>query len=399
MVFARVVKGVFIVAAKRTPFGTYGGKLMNFSATDLQEVAFRAALTAGNVKPEWVDSVIVGNVFHAASDGAYLPRHASLRVGVRTEVPALAVNRMCGSGFQSVVTGSQEIMLGDAKIVLTGGAENMSLSPHAVRGIRFGVRLGVDVVMEDTLWAGLTDQQIKMAMGITAENLAEKYGISRLQCDEFAFRSVQLWKKANDAGYFKAEMAPVTIKTKKGTETVEVDEHPKPQTTVETLSKLPPVFKKGGTVDAGNASGICDGAGSVILASEEAIKQYGLKPLARVTGYGIAGCDPTIMGIGPVPAIEALLKTTGHALKDIDLIEVNEAFAPQTLAVQKALGIDNNQLNLNGGAIALGHPVGASGSRITAHLTHELIRRKAKTAIGSACIGGGQGIAVLLEPM
>jgi acetyl-CoA acyltransferase 2 len=397
MVFARVVKGVFIVAAKRTPFGTYGGKLMNFTAVDLQEAAFKAALAAGGIKPEWVDSVVVGNVFHATTDGAYISRHASLRVGVRVDVPALTVNRLCGSSFQSVVTGSQEIMLGDANIVLTGGAENMSLSPHAVRGIRFGVRLGQDVVMEDTLWAGLTDQQIKTPMGITAENLAEKHGITRLQCDEFAVRSNQRWKAANTAGYFKAEMAPITVKTKKGEVLVDTDEHPKPDSTVEMLSKLPPVFKKNGTVDAGNASGICDGAGSVILASEEACNKYGLKPLARVTGYGVAGCDPYVMGIGPVPAIEALLKTTKRTLQEIDLVEVNEAFASQTLAVQKVLGIDPEKLNVNGGAIALGHPVGASGSRITTHLAHELVRRKMKTAIGSACIGGGQGIAVLLE--
>jgi len=397
MVFAKAVKGVFIVAAKRTPFGTYGGKLMNYTATDLQEIAFKAALASGKIKPESINSVIVGNVFHAAKDGSYLSRHASIRAGIPFPVPALAVNRMCGSGFQSVVTGSQEIMLQDAELVLTGGAENMSLSPHAVRGIRFGVRLGQDVVMEDTLWAGLTDQQISMPMGITAENLAEKYGITRQQCDEFAVRSNKRWKAANDAGYFKQEMAPITIKTKKGEFVMDVDEHPKPDTTVESLAKLAPVFKKNGTVDAGNASGICDGAGCVILASEAAIAKHNLNPLARVAGYGVAGCDPTIMGIGPVPAIRALLKATNLKLEDIDLFEVNEAFAPQVLAVMKDLGLDPEKTNVNGGAIALGHPVGASGSRITTHLTYELIRRNAKLAIGSACIGGGQGIALLLE--
>lgn len=370
---------------------------MNYSATDLQEVAFKAALAAGNVQPEWVNSVIVGNVFHATKDGAYISRHAGLRAGVPIPVPALTVNRLCGSSFQCIVNASHEIMLGDAQIVLTGGAENMSLSPHCARGIRFGIRLGQDVVLEDALWAGLTDQHVQMPMGMTAEKLADQYKISRLECDQFALRSTQLWKKANDAGYFKAEMAPITIKSKKGEIVMDVDEHPKPQTTLEVLSRLPPVFKKDGAVNAGNASGICDGAGSVIVASEEACNQYGLKPLARIAGYGIAGCDPTIMGIGPVPAIEALMKTTGRSLKDIDLVEVNEAFAPQTLAVQKVLGIDMDKLNVNGGAIAVGHPVGASGSRITAHLTHELIRCKAKTAIGSACIGGGQGIALLIE--
>jgi acetyl-CoA acyltransferase 2 len=399
MVFAKAIGGVFIVAAKRTPFGSYGGKLMNYSATDLQEVAFKAALAAGKIKPEWVNNVIVGNIFHATKDGAYTSRHAAIRVGVPYPVPSLAINRMCGSGFQSVVTGAHEIILHECDIVLTGGTENMSLSPHIVHGCRFGVRLGQDIVMEDSLWQGLIDQQAKMPMGMTAENLAEQYDISRQQCDEFAIRSNQRWKAANDAGYFKAEMAPITLKTKKGEVVMDTDEHPKPQSTYETISKLPPVFKKDGRVNAANASGICDGAGCVILASEAAITKHDLNPLARVAGYGVAGCDPTIMGIGPVPAIRALLKAAKMKLDDIDLVEVNEAFAPQTLAVMKELNLDPEKTNVNGGAIAVGHPVGASGSRITAHLTHELLRRKAKYAIGSACIGGGQGIAVLLESL
>lgn len=397
MVIARAVKGVFVVAAKRTPFGTYGGKLMNFSAIDLEEVAARAALTAGNIKPEWVNSVVIGNVFQATTDGAYIARHSALRVGIPIPVPALTVNRLCGSGFQAVVSGAQDILLGDSEIVLTGGAETMSLSPHAVRGIRFGLRLGQEIKLEDTLWAGLTDQHIKTPMGVTAENLAEKYELTREQCDAFALRSQQRWKKAHDAGYFKTEMAPITVKTKIGEEVVDADEHPKPNTTLEGLAKLPAIFKKNGTVNAGNASGICDGAGCVILASESACSKYGLTPLAQVIGYGIAGCDPHIMGIGPVPAIEALLKATNKKLSDIDLVDVNEAFAAQCLAVEKALGADPEKFNVNGGAVALGHPVGASGSRITAHLVHELRRRKSKLAIGSACIGGGQGIAVLLE--
>lgn len=397
MVFSRVVKGVFVAAAKRTPFGTYGGKLMNLTTTDLQEVAFKAALAAGNVKPEWIDSVVVGNVFPSSKDGSYISRHAGLRVGVPLESPALTVNRLCGSGFQSVVNGVQEIMLGDSDVVLTGGAESMSQAPHMIRGIRFGIPLGRDQVLEDSLWTGLTDQHINTPMGVTAENLAEKYDITRQQCDEFAVLSNQRWKAANDAGYFKAEMAPITVKTKKGEVVMDTDEHPKPDTTVEMLSKLPTVFKKNGTVDAGNASGISDGAGCVILASEAACNKYGLTPLARVTGYGVAGCDPHIMGIGPVPAIEALLKTSNNTQQDIDLFDVNEAFAAQFLAVQKVLGLDLEKTNVNGGAVAVGHPVGASGSRITAHLVHEIVRRKLKKAVGAACIGGGQGIAVLLE--
>lgn len=357
----------------------------------------RAALVAGNVKPDTIDSVIVGNVFHATSDGAYMARHAGLRVGVRVSTPCLSVNRLCGSGFQSIVNAAQEISAGDSQIVMTGGAENMSLAPHAVRGIRFGVKLGMDVVMEDTLWQGLIDQQIKTPMGVTAENLAEKYEISREDCDRYAIQTQTRWQKANEAGLFNDEMAPVEVKTKKGKEMMTVDEHPKPQTTLEQLAKLPPVFKKGGTVNAGNASGICDGAGCVIVASEEAVSKNNLTPLARLVGYGVAGCEPSIMGIGPVPAVEGLMKATGKNLQDVDIVEVNEAFAPQYLAVEKALGLDPEKTNLNGGAIALGHPVGASGSRITAHLAHRLVNTNAKYALGSACIGGGQGIALLLE--
>jgi acetyl-CoA acyltransferase 2 len=309
------------------------------------------------------------------------------------------VNRLCGSGFQSIVNGAHEIMLGDNDVVLTGGAENMSLAPHCVRGIRFGVRLGTDVIMEDSLWQGLIDQGCKTPMGVTAENLAEKYGISREEADTFAIRSQQRWKAANDAGYFKEEMAPVTIKTKKGEVVMDTDEHPKPQTTVEQLMKLPPVFKKNGVVDAGNASGISDGAGCVILASEAACQKHNLTPLARVAGYGIAGCEPTIMGIGPVPAIRAMMNKVDMKLENVDLVEVNEAFAPQYLACEKELGLDPEKTNVSGGAIALGHPVGASGSRIIAHLVYELRRRKAKYGIGSACIGGGQGISLLIESL
>jgi len=399
MVLSRAVRDVFIVAAKRTPFGTYGGKLANFSATDLCEAAAKAAIASCGIKPEAIDSVVVGNVFHATCDGAYISRHVGIRAGIPNTFTAVTVNRLCGSGFQSIVNAAQEIDLGESSVVLTGGAENMSLSPHAVRGIRFGVRLGQDIALEDTLWAGLTDHQIKTPMGVTAENLAEQYQISRADCDAFAVRSQQRWKKANDGGYFKAEMAPITVKTKKGEQVVDTDEHPKPETTVEGLGKLPSIFKKNGTVNAGNASGICDGAGCVILASGEAVKKHNLKPLARVLGYGISGCDPKIMGIGPVTAIEALLKATKKTITDIDLVEVNEAFAAQYLAVEKAAKLDPEKTNVNGGAIALGHPVGASGARITAHLVHELKRRGAKLAIGSACIGGGQGIAVLIESL
>uniref|UniRef100_H0XFJ5 Acetyl-CoA acyltransferase 2 n=1 Tax=Otolemur garnettii TaxID=30611 RepID=H0XFJ5_OTOGA len=391
------VTGVFIVAAKRTPFGAYGGLLKDFTATDLAEFAAKAALSAGKVSPETVDSVIVGNVAQTSSDAIYLARHVGLRVGVPKETPALTVNRLCGSGFQSIVNGCQDICVKDAEVVLCGGTENMSQAPYCVRNTRFGTKLGSDLKLEDSLWVALTDQHVKLPMAITAENLAAKHKISREECDKYALQSQQRWKAANDAGYFNEEMVPIEVKTKKGNQTVQVDEHARPQTTLEQLQKLPPVFKKDGTVTAGNASGISDGAGAVVLASEDAVKKHNFTPLARIVGYFVSGCDPSIMGIGPVPAISGALKKTGLSLKDMDLVEVNEAFAPQYLAVEKSLGLDPSKTNVNGGAIALGHPLGGSGTRITAHLVHELRRRGGKYAVGSACIGGGQGIAVIIQ--
>jgi len=311
--------------------------------------------------------------------------------------PALTINRLCGTGFQAVVNAAQEIAIGDSKVVLTGGVDNMSMAPHVLRGVRFGAKLGVDLKLEDSLWNSLTDAHAKLPMGVTAENLADKYKISRADADEFALRSQHNWKKANDAGYFKEEIVPITIKVKGQEVVMDCDEHPKPQTTKEGLAKLPSVFKKGGTVTPGTASGICDGAGAVIVVSEAALKEYNLTPIARLVSYGIAGCDPTIMGIGPVPAIQKALKAAGKSLNDMDLIEINEAFAAQALSCVKELGIDMNKFNVNGGAIALGHPLAASGSRITAHLCHEMRRRGANLSIGAACIGGGQGIALLLE--
>nr|XP_048275397.1 3-ketoacyl-CoA thiolase, mitochondrial isoform X2 [Myodes glareolus] len=392
-----LLRGVFIVAAKRTPFGAFGGLLKDFTAIDLTEFAARAALAAGKIPPETIDSVIVGNVMQTSSDALYLARHVGLRVGVPTEIGALTVNRLCGSGFQSIVNGCQEICAGDAEVVLCGGTENMSQAPYCVRNMRFGTRLGVDIKLEDTLWSGLMDQHVKLTMALTAENLAVKHNISREDCDRYALQSQQRWKAANDAGYFKEEMAPIEVKTKKGKQMMQVDEHPRPQTTMEQLQKLPPVFKKDGTVTAGNASGVSDGAGAVIIASEEAVKKHNFTPLARIVGYHTSGCDPSIMGIGPVPAISGALKKTGLSLKDMDLVDVNEAFAPQYLAVQKTLDLDPSKSNVNGGAIALGHPLGGSGSRITAHLVYELRRRGGKYAVGSACIGGGQGIAVIIQ--
>ncbi|KAI1724753.1 acetyl-CoA acetyltransferase [Ditylenchus destructor] len=388
--------GIFIVAAKRTAFGTFGGKLKNHTATDLAEVASRAALKSASIAPEHVDHVIFGNVMQSSKDAAYLSRHVGLRIGLPHHVPAVTVNRLCGSGFEAIVQGAQQIIAGDSSVVLAGGTENMTQAPFAVRGARFGIPLGANVNFEDTLWQGLTDSHINTPMGITAETLGEKYKITREEADEFAHKSQSRWRLANNAGYFKAEIEPMKLKSKKGEEVFEVDEHPR-ETTPESLAKLQPVFKKGGLVNAGNASGICDGAAAVIVANEDSIRKHHLTPLARIVGYHAVGCDPAIMGIGPVEAIRNVLKKTGVSLDDVDLVEVNEAFAPQVLSVQKELKIESDRLNVSGGAIALGHPLGASGARISAHLVHELRRRNVRYGIGSACIGGGQGIAILFE--
>ncbi|OQR89699.1 3-ketoacyl-CoA thiolase, mitochondrial [Achlya hypogyna] len=389
---------VFVVAAKRTPFGAFGGKFKSISATDLCAHATKAALQSANLDPKLVDTVIVGNVAQTSKDAAYIARHVQLKAGMSIEKPALTINRLCGSGFQTLVNGVQEIKLGEASIAVCGGAENMSQAPLVAYGdkARFGVGLGAGLNLEDSLWSALTDSYAKCAMGITAENLGAKFDITREQCDEFALRSQTLWAKANEAGVFKDEMAPLEVKVKGKMELVDTDEHPR-GTTLEKLAKLKPVFKENGLVSAGNASGISDGAGSVVLASEEAVKKYGLKPLARVVSYGVVGVDPSIMGIGPVPAIEQALARANLKLSDIGLIEINEAFAAQYLSCIKALGADPEKSNVNGGAIALGHPLGASGSRIMAHLTHALPRTGNKYGIGAACIGGGQGIAIILE--
>jgi len=393
-------RGVFVVAAKRTPFGTFGGSLKSYTPVQLQVLASQAAITAGNVPVDKINSVCIGNVLSAASqDSPYIARHVALRCGLPLGTPALTVNRLCGSGFQSILNGVHEILVGDADIVLTGGSDSMSGCPYAVRDIRFGTRLGQDPVLEDMMWASLTDQYCKTPMGVTAENLAEKYSLTREEVDAFALRSQQTWAKAAEAGVFADEMAPIEIKTKKGPVTMSLDEHPKPKTQMENLAKLPTVFKKDGVVTAGSASGICDGAGAVIIASEEAVTKNNLTPLARIVGYGLAGVEPTIMGIGPVPAIQSMLEKTGIPLETVDQVEINEAFGAQTLACAKALELPLEKLNTCGGAIALGHPLAASGSRISAHLVHKLRRNDQKYGIGSACIGGGQGISLLFEKM
>lgn len=395
-----IVKGVFIVGAKRTPFGTYGGKFVKTSACDLQTVAAKAALAAANVKPDLIDTVNIGNVLsNSSADGAFLARHVLLKAGIPLDRPALQVNRLCGSGFQAVVNSCQDIQTGAAKISLAGGADNMSQSPYTVRNIRFGSPLGVSPVLEDSLWLGLTDSYCKLPMALTAEKLGEQCKITRDEVDQFSLLSQTNWKAAQDAGRFAAELCPVPLKFKGKMINMEMDEHARPQTTLEGLKKLPTLFKENGLVTAGSASGIADGAGALVLASEEAAKAHKLTPLARVVSYASVGCEPSIMGIGPVTAIQNALKAAGKTLNDMDLIEINEAFAAQALACAKELKIDMSKFNVNGGAIALGHPLAASGARITSHLVHELRRRNGKFAIGAACIGGGQGIAILIEAL
>jgi acetyl-CoA acetyltransferase family protein len=388
---------IWIVGAKRTAFGTFGGTLKDLTATDLAVEAAKAALAQANADPSTVEQVVFGNVQQTSADSIYLARHVGLRAGTPIAAPALTVNRLCGSGFQAIINGAEQIVLGDSEVVLVGGTESMSQAPHVVRGARWGLAFGKEQKLGDTLWDALTDSYTGMPMAITAENLAEQYKISRQECDEYALRSQRAWAAANEAGRFKDEITPVEIKTKKGAVQFAVDEHPRPQSTLETLAKLPPVFKKDGVVSAGNASGISDGAGALLLCSKEAATKYGWKPLAKITQWAYTGCDPKIMGIGPAPAIRRAMDRSGHKLADFDLIEVNEAFAPQYLAVEKELGLDRERTNVDGGAIALGHPLGASGARIAAHLVYELRRRGKKLAIGSACIGGGQGIAVVIE--
>lgn len=374
---------------------------MNKNATDLSVIAAKSALQSAKLNPEKIDNVIFGHVLPiSSSDGGFLTRHVALKSGIPLEKPSFSLNRLCGSGFQSIVSGAQSILLGESKIVLTGGVENMSQVPFSVRNIRFGTSLGQKYQFEDSLWLGFSDTYCNLSMGETAEKLGSQYNLKRQEVDEFALRSQQLWKAANDAGRFNEEIAPVTITVKKQDIVVNTDEHPRPQTTLQNLSKLPSIFKKDGLVTAGSSSGISDGAGVIILASEEVIKTEQLTPLARLVGYSVVGVEPSIMGIGPVPAIQKLLKITNKTLNDIELIEINEAFGSQTLACVKELKLDINKLNVDGGSIALGHPLAASGSRITAHLVHELRRRKTGSlGIGSACIGGGQGIALMIEAL
>jgi acetyl-CoA acyltransferase 2 len=396
---AKLSKSIVIVAAKRTAFGTMQGTLKGVTATDLAVHASKAALEQSKIAADAIGHVIIGNVMQTSADAIYCARHVGLKAGLPITTPALTVNRLCGSGFQAIINGAEQLLLGETDAVLVGGTENMTQAPHILRGGREGWPFGKSPAVEDSLWSALTDSYTNTPMAVTAENLATKYGITRQHCDEYALTSQHRWAAANEKGFFKDEIAPIEIKSRKGPIQFAVDEHPRPQTTMEILGKLPPVFKKDGVVTAGNASGICDGAAALVVTTEEFAKGHGLAPLARIVQWGVAGVDPNFMGIGPAPAIQSALKRAELKLSDMDVVEVNEAFAPQYLAVEKELGLDRAKTNVNGGAIALGHPLGASGARITTHLVYELRRRNARFAVGSACIGGGQGLAIVLERM
>jgi acetyl-CoA acyltransferase 2 len=392
---------IVFLSARRTPFGAFGGSLKDLTATALGAVASRSALSEAGVDAADIGHVVFGNALQTSADAIYLARHVGLQSGVPDEVPALTVNRLCGSGFQAVVSAAQEILLGQADVCLAGGTESMSQAPHVVRGARWGsLRLGeAGDYFEDLLWQSLTDTQCGMSMAQTAEELAGRFGVAREDADRIAYESQQRAKRAWDEGRFNAEIVPMTVKTRKGEREFRQDEHMRPDTTMEALAALRPYFKKDGLVTAGNASGIGDGAAATVVARQEWARERGLKPLARLVSWGVAGVEPEIMGHGPVPASRKALEAAGLGLDDMEIVEVNEAFAPQVAAVAKDLGLDMDKTNVNGGAIALTHPLGASGARITVHLIHELRRRGGRYALGSACIGGGQGMAVVVEAL
>lgn len=394
-------RDVVFLSGVRTPFGTFGGALRDVSAIELGAIASKSALQRASIAPEDIQQTIFGNVLYTTNDSLYFARHVALKAGCRVETPALTVNRLCGSGFQAVVSGALEIITGESEVCLVGGAESMSQAPYAVRGIRWGIPLGKSPTLEDTLTEGLKDTFGCVSMADTAENLAARYGIDRAASDEFALRSQQLARDAWASGAYDAEVIPVPVRNPKTKQTEDFrrDEHMRPDSTAEGLAKLRPAFREGGVVTAGNASGIGDGAAAMVIASADFARERGLKPLGRLVSWGIAGVDPTIMGIGPVPASRIALDKAGMTLDQMDIIEVNEAFAPQTCAVERELAIPRDKLNLQGGAIALSHPLAASGARITVHLLHALRGSGKRYALGTACIGGGQGIAVIVESM
>jgi len=392
---------IAIVNGARTPMGRYCGKLRDFTAQELAAIASKEAIRRSGVEAGEIDHAVFGNAQQTSGDALYGARHVALRAGLPIEVPALTVNRLCGSGMQSIVTTAQMIQLGESKIALAGGMESMSQAPHVIRGARWGIGLG-EGKMEDSLMVALLDTYCGLYMAQTAEKYGSQQGITREMQDEFALRSQQRATEAQKSCRLGEEITPVALKDRRGNPTGEMfdkDDHLRSDSTLEGLVKLKPSFGKDGTVTAGNASGIVDGGAAVVLMPVAEAQKRGLKPLGRLVSWGIAGVDPSIMGSGPVPATQAALKKAGLRLDQIDLVEVNEAFAAQYLAVEKELGLDREKTNVNGGAIALGHPLGATGTRLVITLLYELRRRKKKYGLATACIGGGQGIAVIVESL
>jgi acetyl-CoA acetyltransferase family protein len=390
---------IAIVNGARTPMGRYCGKLRDFTAQELAAIASIEAIKRSGIEAAEIDHCVMGNAQQTSSDAIYGARHVALKAGVPIETPALTLNRLCGSGMQSVVTAAQMIQLGEAKCVLAGGMESMSQAPHVIRGMRWGVGFG-EGKLEDSLYTALTDSYCNLPMAVTAEKYADQQAVTRQAQDDWALVSQQRADAAYKAGRIQEELTPVALRNKRGEPTGEMfteDDHRRPETTLESLAKLKPSFGKTGSVTAGNASGIVDGGAAVIVMPMEDAQNRGLNPLARIVSWGIAGVDPALMGSGPVPATRIALKKAGLTLSDIDLIELNEAFAAQCLSVMKELDLDPARTNVNGGAIALGHPLGATGTRLLITLAYELRRRKARYGLSTACIGGGQGIAVIIE--
>lgn len=389
---------VVLVAGARTPMARYMGAFSEVSAIELGAHASKAAIQRSGVDPVEFDHVIFGNVMQTSVDAIYGARHVGLKAGLKIETPAVTVNRLCGSGIEAIVQGAHRLLLDEATMVLAGGMENMTQAPFVIRGARTGLRLGGGA-LEDSLMAGLTDTYCNLPMALTAEKLAEQKGITRKDADAYALRSQQAADAAFKACHLKEEITPVEVKQGKKTVLVSEDDHRRPDTTMEILEKLPPSFKKDGMVTAGNASGIVDGAAAVVLTREKTARERGLKPLGRIVSWAVAGVDPSIMGIGPVPSSRKALQLAGLKLEQMDRVEVNEAFAVQYLAVEKELGLNRDKTNVNGGAIALGHPLGASGTRLVITLLNELRRKGLRYGLATACIGGGQGIAIIVEAL
>jgi len=387
---------IVIVDGARTPMAEYNGLFSDVSAIDLGVVAAKEALVRSGTDPGEVDHVIFGNALQTSGDAIYGARHVGLKAGVPKEVPALTVNRLCGSGFESIVQGAQRILLGEATTVLAGGMENMSQAPHVIRGARRGLRLGQGQ-LEDALMVALLDSWCGLSMAQTSDRVAAKYGISREEQDEYALASQRRAAEAWEACRLSEEVVGVDVKSGRKAVRVERDDHLRPDTTIEALAKLPPSFGKGGQVTAGNASGIVDGAAAVVVTTAANAKRKGRTPLARLLSWGVVGCEPELMGLGPAPAARIALERAGLSREDVDLWEINEAFAGQILGVVRELDLDLAKLNVNGGAIALGHPLAATGTRLTLTLAKELRRRGLRYGVAAACIGGGQGIAVVLE--